>query len=235
MDIKSAMSKLISKDGFDHVWLSPFAATTVGKVASMKWRRMFFIPDFGKFATPESFVAWLLTGDESQRMNMAARIPSVPKNKVRLVKQASLFAKYNQIVTLRSKIKEQKDLETLFTVPWMEYKLHTTGIKEYVVDASRAETIKAMVKHVMQNGPKEPFLFDKFDYAEVKETIMAEVRKNFGLVDIEALKQEERIDNNLSDEALDASVNGNTSSSESNDELDSAVNGNVASSEEPQS
>lgn len=189
MDIRSAMNKIATrKDGVDHIWVSAFGGTQIGKLVSLKWRKKFFIPQLGEFISPDAFLAWLFSGDEAQRQNPTASIPQLSKEEFKLARQAMFFAKYHQLTALKPALVKEclftEDKNSVITLPWFEYKQHMSGIKEHHADGKRVSIVKDMVKHLIANGSKVVFTNEDFDYGIVKKQIMEYVKEKFNLEDI---------------------------------------------------
>lgn len=186
MDIKSAMMKFYKTEGKDHILVSPFAKTELGKILSLNWRKKFFIPQLGEFISPEAFVAWLFTGNEEERWNTRARIPTVRKDQVPLLKKALFFAKYHQLSALKPVLirllnQPLENGKTVGELPCVEYKIHTSGVKEFHPDQRRVVILQAMVKHLIEKGPKEMFSTELFDYHDVRRGVMDQVKTVFNL------------------------------------------------------
>ena len=200
MDIKSAMMKFYKTEGKDHILVSPFAKTELGKILALNWRKKFFIPQLGEYISPEAFVAWLFTGNEEERWNTRARIPTVRKDQVPLLKKALFFAKYHQLAALKpilgKLMKQQTDAsgKTMADLPWVEYKVHTSGVKELHPDSRRAALIKQMAIHIVEKGPKEKFASDIFDYEQCRKETMEHVKTMFNLNSETAQEQQEQPD-----------------------------------------
>lgn len=168
MNIKEAFIVAFRDDGQDHVWVSPFSKTEVGRVSSIQWRRRFFVPQMGDFLSPSCFANWvILTGNEVARFNPGTVV--VVKEKRSFYKKLLLFAKYHQLCSLRAKLEKGRDLLDL---PWVEYKLHSTNIKEFVRDTSQANLIKSMVQHIIESGPKVPFETEKFSISNIRQEVL---------------------------------------------------------------
>lgn len=190
MHIKEAMSKVaIRNDGVDHIWVSPFANTQLGKIVSLKWRKKFFIPQLGEFVSPDSFIAWMFTGDESMRQNTAAKLPQLTKEEFKLARQAMFMAKYHQLTALKasliSECQAAEGEKSKLDLPWLEYKQHQSGVKEHHHDTKRVSIVKSMVHHILENGSKVSFQCPDFDYDEVKEAVMAHVKEKFHLEEVQ--------------------------------------------------
>ena len=186
MDIRSAMNKIaMKKDGSDHIWVSPFGTTQLGKLVALKWRKKFFIPQLGEFISPDSFVAWLFTGDEAQRQNPTAKIPQLTKEEFKLARQAMFFGKYHQLTALKPALQKEcavvEGQKSVIDLPWFEYKQHMSGIKEHHADTKRVSIVKDMVKHLLENGSKAQFMNADFDYATVRQQVMEYVKEKFNL------------------------------------------------------
>lgn len=184
MDFKEAIAKFIMKnEGGDHILVSPFANTNIGKILALNWRKKFFVPQLGEFISPDAFVAWLFSGDESQRWNTRARIPTVRKDQVKLVRNAVYFAKYHQLTALKpilaKECKANEEGKSKIDLPWVEYKIHTSGVKEFHPDQRRTQILKEMVRHLLEKGPKEQFVSELFDYSDTKQQIMEHVKEVF--------------------------------------------------------
>ena len=186
MDIKSAMEKVsIRKDGIDHIWVSPFSGTQLGKIVSLKWRKKFFIPQLGEFVSPDSFISWLFTGDEAQRQNATAKLPQLSKEEFKLARQAMFMAKYHQLTALKPALivetKAEEGKKSKLDLPWLEYKQHMSGVKEHHHDTLRVSIVKDMVRHILESGSKASFQCAAFDYADVRDKVMKHVIEKFGL------------------------------------------------------
>lgn len=188
MDIRQAMEKIaIRVDGVDHIWVSPFANTQLGKIVSLKWRKKFFIPQLGEFVSPDAFIAWLFTGDESMRQNTAAKLPQLSKEEFKLARQAMFMAKYHQLTALKPSLvtecETKEGQKSKLDLPWLEYKQHQSGVKEHHHDTKRVSIVKSMVRHILEQGSKVQFQCQDFDYAEVKDAVMKHVKEKFNLED----------------------------------------------------
>ena len=191
MAIKEAMIKVAYRnDGGDHVLVSPFAGTQLGKYASMSWRKKFFFPMLGEFVSPLAFMAWLATGDEMQRhANQPARLPSMPKDEYLKYLRAGYLAKWYQLTSMHGALVKQlksSDVD-LFEVPWVEYKIHVNGLKEFPQSQLNAEVLKKLVRHNYIEGNKaggaslNNSIIPNFDLEEVQNWINEMVRVKFNL------------------------------------------------------
>lgn len=159
ISLRDAMVKVAFRaDGGDHILVSPFGSTQIGKYASMSWRKKFFFPMLGEFVSPMAFMAWLATGDEMQRhANQPARLPSMPKDEYLKYLRAGYLAKWYQLASMHGAIvKQVKSSETNpLDLPWVEYKIHVNKLKEFPQSQLNAEVLKKLVRHNFQSGNKD--------------------------------------------------------------------------------
>ncbi len=163
MQKPSVMEKFVSsfkKDGVDHIRVGLGGETQLGRICSVEWRRRFFIPLVGEFLSPQCFANWLITGDEAARHDPKYRVT----RSVRGYHGYQLFAKYYQLCSLSSQLR--KEMKSL---PFVSYKIHGSGIKEFDRWKEYPATVKEMIEHILdpERGPKVPFPFDP----ALKETI----------------------------------------------------------------
>lgn len=151
--IKKFVNKF-REDGGDHIRISPFAETTLGKVLSPDWRKKFFIPHVGEFLTPQCFANWLVTGNDDARHDINIR----PSTHIKDYSNFVLYSKYYQLCSMKTLLeKEYKDL------PFAMYKVHTTGVKEHHRWKEYPLEVKEMVEHILdpERGSKTPYPWDK--------------------------------------------------------------------------
>lgn len=168
MQKPSVMEKFVSsfkKDGVDHIRVGLGGETQLGRICSVEWRRRFFIPLVGEFLSPQCFANWLITGDEAARHDPKYRVT----RSVRGYHGYQLFAKYYQLCSLSSQLR--KEMKSL---PFVSYKIHGSGIKEFDRWREYPATVKEMIEHILdpERGPKVPFPFDP----DLKETIDSMVK-----------------------------------------------------------
>lgn len=192
ISIKDALVRVAFKqDGKDHVLVTPFCATQIGKYASMSWRKRFFIPQLGEFVSPLAFMSWLCHGDESQRhANNPTRIPHMSKDEFLKYQRAGYLAKWYQLASMHGALVKQSKVGeiNLLDLPWVEYKVHVTGLKEFPQTQINAEILKGLVKLNVENGNHEglkllasaDFIPD-FHLATVQKWIDEVVRERFNL------------------------------------------------------
>ena len=190
MDLRTAMNKIAKRvDGVDHIWINTFSKTQLGKICHMKWRKKFFIPQLGEFASVDSFLAWLFTQDESMRIDATARLPQVSREEFKLARLALFYAKFHQLQALRPSLHQECDPKegekSKLDLPWFEYKIHTSGIIEDNQDTARVAIVKEMVKYILASELKARVTFktEGFDYQEVRCKIMAYVKEKFQLAE----------------------------------------------------
>lgn len=192
ISIKDALVRVAFKqDGKDHVLVTPFCATQIGKYASLSWRKRFFIPQLGEFVSPLAFMSWLCHGDESQRhANQPARIPYMSKEDFLKYQRAGYLAKWYQLASMHGALVKQSKVGdlNLLDLPWVEYKVHTTGLKEFPQSQINAEILKGLVKLNVEHGNHDglkllagiDFIPD-FKLSDVQKWIDETVRERFNL------------------------------------------------------
>ena len=166
MSIFESYANKLKKDGVDHIRVSVVAETQLGKICAHDWRKRFFVPRVGDFLSPVCFANWLVTGDEEARHDPRYKV----KRNVRGYHKYVLFAKFYQLCSLRGVlVREMKDL------PFVAYKVHQSGIKEFDRWKDYPLTVKEMVRHVIdeERGPKVPFPFDQETVDEINSMIAA--------------------------------------------------------------
>jgi len=149
-------------DGKDHVNLSIFGETTIGQNASPEFRKRFFIPHLGEFGSPRCFANWMCSGgDDTLRFDQRRYdTKNIPLNVFRMY---MLYGKYYQVLSIRGTYITHKDLLDL---PWVMYKKHLTGVREFDRWDTYADMVKAMVRHVVDHDARA-----KFDWALVSARI----------------------------------------------------------------
>lgn len=193
ISIKEAMIKVAFKnDGSDHILVSPFGASKLGKYASMAWRKKFFFPLLGEFVSPLAFMAWLATGDEMQRhANSPTRLPSMAKDEYLRYLRAGYLAKWYQLTSMHSALSKHVKAageNNPFNIPWVEYKIHLSGLKEFPQSQIHAEILKNLTQHNVAKGNKEGLksldynVIPNFELEEVQNWIDEIVRLKFNLV-----------------------------------------------------
>lgn len=160
--IRDQIRQQLRVDGGDHVNLSIHGKTQIGQNASPEMRKRFYIPHLGEFDSPRCFANWMVScGDDALRFSHARyNIRDTPLNLFRLY---MLYAKYFQIVAIRGTYASKRNLVEL---PWVMYKQHLTGVREYDRWEAYSKAIKTMVEHVINNDANA-----KFDWAQVNAKI----------------------------------------------------------------
>ena len=192
ISIKDAIVRVAFKtDGKDHVLVTPFCATQIGKYASMSWRKRFFIPQLGEFISPMAFMSWLCHGDESQRhANNPMRVPYMSKEEFLKYQRAGYLAKWYQLASMHGALVKQSKVGdlNLLDLPWVEYKVHTTGLKEFPQSQINAEILKGLVKLNVEHGNHDGLKLlagidfsPDFKLSDVQKWIDETVRERFNL------------------------------------------------------
>ena len=177
------------KEGIDHIRISPYADTVIGKLASADWRKKFFIPHVGEFSTPVCFANWLSTGDDDARHNTRFRYNST----VRGYRTFILYAKFYQLCSMKMSLeREMSDL------PFAAYKQHQSGIKEFDRWKEYPSEVKDMIAHIIDpaRGPKVPYPWE-----EKHPGLIARIGEHIAAIAGEAAENEE-----LEKEAVEADV-----------------------------
>lgn len=195
MSIFETFVNKMRKEGVDHIRVSVVAETQLGKVCAHDWRKRFFVPRVGDFLSPTCFANWLVTGDEEARHDPKYKV----KKNVRGYHRYVLFAKFYQLCSMRGMLeREMKDL------PFVAYKIHQSGVKEFDRWKDYPTTVKDMVKHVIddQRGPKVayPFEQDLIDEINAMIATIAGVEASDDLD--EAVQSEEQVDQEQVTEAV---------------------------------
>jgi len=144
------------KDGLDHIRISPFAETKLGKIVSKDWRHKFFVPHVGEFASPTCFANWLSTGDDDARHNPKFRVTHTVKGYLQYV----FYAKFYQLCALKGVLESEKELTHL---PFVAYKQHQSGIKEFDRWKEYPTEVKSMIEHILDpnRGSKTAYDWEK--------------------------------------------------------------------------
>ena len=198
--METFVNKLIKKDGVDHIRISVAGETQLGKVLAHDWRKRFYVPRVGDFLSPICFANWLVTGDEEARHNPKYRV----KKNVRGYHRYVLFAKFYQLCSMRGML--QREMKEL---PFVSYKVHQSGVKEFDRWKEYPTVVKEMVEHIIddERGPRTPYPFEQDTIDEINRLI-AEIagidQDDHGDVE-EAEAQEPAVEETL-DEALSESV-----------------------------
>lgn len=149
--IRDQLRAALRNDGVDHIHLSHFGETNMGKLAAPESRRRFYIPHLGEFQSPRCFANWMCSkGDETLRYSTGRY--NTPNTPIYVFRFYFLYAKYFQLLSVRETLVEEKDQLSL---PWVMYKKHVTGIKEFDRWEDFPVVVKAMVSHLINRRAKE--------------------------------------------------------------------------------
>lgn len=152
---KPQTRQTFNRDGVDHVNVSAYTAysdTEIGKIASPDWRKTFFVPHVGDFITPRAFANWMVSGGkEHLRHSTGIYRTTVPLSHFRTL---LLFAKYYQLCGMRAALMTAQNLTNL---PWVMYKKHISGVREYDRWDQYPAEVKEMVKYIIQHGSRNHY------------------------------------------------------------------------------
>ena len=153
--ILSELIRVFKEEGKDHLRISLFAKTKVGRILHPRWGADFFIPKIGGFHSPVCFANWVATdGNDDARWD--SRIRS--KKRVERYHDIILFAKYHQICRLKWVLEgELKKFPK--NIPWFMYNVHKSGVIEIDKWREYPSTVKKIVDHIVdpERGPKSPY------------------------------------------------------------------------------
>lgn len=159
--IKEQLQGQMRRDGIDHLNISAMAETDLGKIVSPDWRKKFYVPHMGDFINARAFANWMVSGgDEDLRHNTGFYKTSVPVEDFR---KLLVFAKYYQMCSMRTSICNSKDL---FDLPWVMYKRHVSGVREFDRWQNYTSIIKPMVEDVANNPG------GRFDWVNLQPDIL---------------------------------------------------------------
>lgn len=174
----SMLERFVNKfknEGVDHIRISPFADTKLGKITSKDWRHRFFVPHMGEFTSPVCFANWICTGDDDARHNVQFRFNETVKGYLQFV----LYGKFYQMCAMKGIIKrEMKDL------PFVVYKQHASGIKEFDRWKEYPIEIKNMIDHILDDdrGPKTAYPWEE-NHPGLEQRIQDQIKKMVGEVE----------------------------------------------------
>lgn len=154
--IKDQVRVAFIHDGKDHVNIFTHGETNVGKVAFPEWRRKFYIPHLGEFASPRAFANWCVSGGQEEYRRQTGYVEYRVEN-IREFRMLMLYAKFFQLTSLRSSLIDEKHL---LDVPWLMYKKHLTGVKEHNKWEEYPKIAKAYVDHIVNHGNHVKFNFE---------------------------------------------------------------------------
>ena len=184
----SMLERFVNKfknEGVDHIRISPFADTKLGKITSKDWRHRFFVPHMGEFTSPVCFANWICTGDDDARHNVQFRFNETVKGYLQFV----LYGKFYQMCAMKGIIKrEMKEL------PFVVYKQHASGIKEFDRWKEYPIEIKNMIDHILDDdrGPKTAYPWEE-NHPGLEQRIQDQIKKMVGEVELTDKKKKKEV------------------------------------------
>lgn len=184
----SMLERFVNKfknEGVDHIRISPFADTKLGKITSKDWRHRFFVPHMGEFTSPVCFANWICTGDDDARHNVQFRFNETVKGYLQFV----LYGKFYQMCAMKGIVKrEMKDL------PFVVYKQHASGIKEFDRWKEYPIEIKNMIDHILDDdrGPKTAYPWEE-NHPGLEQRIQDQIKKMVGEVELTDKKKKKEV------------------------------------------
>lgn len=139
-------------DGGDHIRVSPYGKTTVGRIASMDWRKKFFVPHLGEFSSSRCFANWLVCGNEDARHNTRFKVDKTVKGYRALM----LYAKYHQLCSLKKTLASEKT-----DLVFVAYKEHKSGIKEGTGYRENPVEVNNFIEFILANEDTTKYDWDK--------------------------------------------------------------------------
>lgn len=172
------MTKMpIVSDGVDHIHVSVFGKTPIGKLCSIDFNHEFAVPGIGDFVSPAAFAYWVLTGTlVSAAKQHKFKLPPMKKEVYQEYKKILFLGKFFQMTELREILtrdsKAATGKMTRIDLPFFIYKVHASGLKEILPDQRDAETTKAMLKFIIDpDEDKGHFQHPDFDYIQVLASV----------------------------------------------------------------
>lgn len=154
--IKDQVRVAYLHDGKDHVNVSAYGASECGRLSFPEWRRNFYIPHLGEFGSPRAFANWCVSGGQENLRRHTGFFEYRVTN-IREFRALMLYAKFFQLTALRPSLTKE---ENLLDVPWLMYKKHLTGVREYHQWEDYPGIVKAFVTHIVRNGNQAKFDFE---------------------------------------------------------------------------
>lgn len=139
-------------DGGDHIRVSPYGKTTIGRIASMDWRKKFFVPHLGEFSSSRCFANWLVCGNEDARHNTRFKVDKTVKGYRALM----LYAKYHQLCSLKKTLASEKT-----DLVFVAYKEHKSGIKEGTGYRENPVEVNNFIEFILANEDTTKYDWDK--------------------------------------------------------------------------
>lgn len=157
--IRDQFHKVLHQDGQDHVNLSVHGKTEIGQIASPEYRKRFYIPHLGEFASARCFANWMCSGGDDSLRTSSSRYNTAGTS-VSVFRMYLLFAKHFQITSLRNTCVSNSNM---LNVPWVMYKQHITGVREFDRWSIYSEIAKVLVMHAVDNTANVKFNWDLID------------------------------------------------------------------------
>lgn len=160
--IKDQLTINLREEGVDHINISAYAESNLGKYLSPDWRKKFYIPHVGDFGSARAFANWIISGgDEALRLSAKFYKTNVPVNDFRTL---VVFAKYYQLYSMRSDLCANAEM---FDKPWLMYKMHLSGVREMDRWNNFALIIRELAEEVIKDNATP-----KFDWVSKKPNIL---------------------------------------------------------------
>lgn len=160
--IKEQLQGQLRRDGIDHLNISVNAGTDLGKILSPEWRKKFYVPHMGEFNSSRAFANWMVSGgDEELRYHTGFYKTNVPLEDFR---KLVVFAKYYQLCSMRTTVCNSN---VMFGLPWVMYKRHVSGVREFDRWSTYTSIIKPLALDVAQNPG------GRYDWAEHEPEVLA--------------------------------------------------------------
>lgn len=140
-------------DGGDHIRVSPYAKTLLGRIASMDWRKKFFVPHLGEFSSARCFANWLACGNEDARHNTRFKVDKTIKGYRALM----LYGKYHQLCSLKKTLAAEKT-----DLVFVAYKEHKSGIKEGTGYRENPVEVKEFIDYILANEDTTKFDWNEY-------------------------------------------------------------------------
>lgn len=160
--IKDQLTINLREEGVDHINISAYAESDLGKYLSPDWRRKFYIPHVGDFGSARAFANWMISGgDETLRLSAKFYKTEAPVSDFRTL---VVFAKYYQLYSMRDDICANAEM---FDKPWLMYKTHLSGVREMDRWYSFAAIVRELTLEVVKYNATP-----KFDWVNKKPGIL---------------------------------------------------------------
>ena len=155
-DIATELIRVSGKEGENHLRISLFAKTTLGRILDPKWKAGYFIPKIGSFGSAICFANWVATdGNDDARWDVRIR----SKKRIERFNDLVVYGKYHQICRLKKMVEEEIRKIPSSGIPWFFYNIHKSGVIEIDKWREYPSTVKKIVDHIVdpERGPKSPY------------------------------------------------------------------------------